>query len=279
MSHSKSSAFRIGLAAASLIVFAAIAASAWTQTTDPASLVNPIIGTANGGNDYPGATMPLGMLNWSPEEPFIHPRPKVKGVPGSMRDGRGRPAAPGGYAYAASRISGFSLTHLMGTGCAGASGDIPFMPYVGTVTSSPADDPSADLYGSTFSHADETAAADYYKVVLANGVTVELAATDRTGSGLFTYLVGKPAVMFVRTAYSEVGSSDAHISIDAATRTISGLRSTASTLPAGPIICAAFSATEPVPVPRSSTASPGRNSARAITWSWAGAKRGSSSLW
>ena len=221
-----SRALGLSLSAVVLIALATIAPPAWSQTntttSDPASLVNPIIGTANGGNDYPGATMPQGMVNWSPEEPYIHPRPKVKGVPGSMYDGRGRPAAPGGYAYAASRISGFSLTHLMGTGCAGASGDIPFMPFTGDVTTSPADDPTADLYGSTFSHSDETAEAGYYKVTLANGVTVELSATDRTGSGLFTYPAGKPAVMFVRTAYSEVGSSDAHISIDPATRTISG---------------------------------------------------------
>lgn len=216
----------IGLSAGLLFSLGMSTMFAWTQTgtnaSDPASLVNPIIGTANGGNDYPGATMPQGMVNWSPEEPWIRPRPKVKGVPGSMRDGRGRPAAPGGYAYAASRISGFSLTHLMGTGCAGASGDIPFMPYVGAVTTSPADDPKAALYGSTFSHSGETAKAGYYKVALANGVTVELTATDRTGSGLFTYPAGKPAVMFVRTAYSEAGSSDAHIHIDPATQTISG---------------------------------------------------------
>jgi putative alpha-1,2-mannosidase len=66
---------------------------------DPAALVNPLIGTTNGGNDYPGATLPLGMLAWSPEEPRNHPRQQVQGVPGSMRDDPGRPAAPGGYEY------------------------------------------------------------------------------------------------------------------------------------------------------------------------------------
>jgi predicted alpha-1,2-mannosidase len=223
----KLSGLSIGLSAGLLVALVAGTSAAWTQTsgsaaTDPASLVTPIIGTANGGNDYPGATRPQGMVAWSPEEPWIHPRHRVKGVPGSMSDGRGRPAAPGGYAYSANRISGFSLTHLMGTGCAGASGDIPFMPYVGQVTTSPADDAGAKIYGSTFSHADETAQAGYYKVALANGVTSELTATPRTGSGLFTYPADKPAVMFVRTAYSETGSSDAHISIDPATQTVSG---------------------------------------------------------
>ena len=191
-------------------------------TADPAALANPLIGTTNGGNDYPGATLPLGMLAWSPEEPRNRPRQQVEGVPGSMRDDPGRPAAPGGYEYTSNRISGFSLTHLMGTGCAGASGDIPFMPYAGEVTSSPADDLRAEIYGSTFSHDDETAQAGYYKVKLENGVTTELTTTLRTGSGRFTYPAGKPAIMLVRTANSETGSTDAHVKIDAANRIVSG---------------------------------------------------------
>ena len=188
----------------------------------PAALVNPLIGTTNGGNDYPGATLPLGMLAWSPEEPRNRPRPQVEGVPGSMRDDPGRPAAPGGYEYSSNRINGFSLTHLMGTGCAGASGDIPFMPYVGEVASSPADDLRAEIYGSTFSHDNEIAKAGYYKVKLQNGVTTELTTTLRTGSGRFTYPAGKLAVMLVRTANSETGSTDAHVKIDAANSIVTG---------------------------------------------------------
>lgn len=200
----------------------AVSQSSEPIKTDPAALVNPLIGTANGGNDYPGATLPLGMLAWSPEEPRNRPRRQVQGVPGSMRDDQGRPAAPGGYEYSSNRISGFSLTHLMGTGCAGASGDIPFMPYVGEITSSPADDAGAEIYGSSFSHDNEAAKAGYYKVILDNGIVAELTTTLRTGSGRFTYPQGKPAVMLVRTAYSETGSTDAQIHIDTKTSTISG---------------------------------------------------------
>jgi predicted alpha-1,2-mannosidase len=217
----------MGWSAGLLVAFAAGTATTWTQAIhagegDPAALVNPLIGTSNGGNDYPGATLPLGMLAWSPEEPRNRPRRQVEGVPGSMSDDRGRPAAPGGYEYSASRISGFSLTHLMGTGCAGASGDIPFMPHVGEVTSSPADDAGAGIYGSAFSHDEETAKAGYYKVKLDNGITTELTATLRTGSGRFTYPAGKPAVMLVRTANSETGSTDAKVKIDPANQTVSG---------------------------------------------------------
>jgi predicted alpha-1,2-mannosidase len=226
MDSSNAKIGRILCAPVLLVCILAIGLEAFSQPhhapRDPAALVNPLIGTTNGGNDYPGATLPLGMLAWSPEEPRNHPREKVQGVPGSMRDDRGRPAAPGGYEYTANRISGFSLTHLMGTGCAGASGDIPFMPWVGEVIASPANDPAAETYGSTFSHANETASAGYYSVRMDNGVQAELTATLRTGSGRFTYPTGKPAVMFIRTAYSETGSTEAHTRIDPLTGTISG---------------------------------------------------------
>ena len=226
MSYKKCNLRWILLCAGAVALMAAYAPAQMQKSSstasDPASLVNPLIGTTNGGNDYPGATLPLGMLAWSPEEPRNRPRRPVEGIPGSLRDDPGRPAAPGGYEYSSNRISGFSLTHLMGTGCAGASGDIPFMPYVGEVTSSPAEDLGAPLYGSTFSHRDETAAAGLYKVKLANGVTTELTAALRSGSARFTYPDGKPAVMLIRTANSETGSSDAQIKIDVANRTVSG---------------------------------------------------------
>jgi predicted alpha-1,2-mannosidase len=203
-------------------VMSGFALRAAAQGAGPAGSVNPLIGTTNGGNDFPGAVMPFGMLAWSPEEPSNKPRRRVEGVPGSMKDDRARPAAPGGYEYTATRIRGFSLTHLMGTGCAGASGDIPFMPYVGSVSSSPSDDSESSAFGSEFSHSDESATAGYYKVKLANGVIAELTATPRTGSGRFTYPPGAPSVMLVRTSDSETGSTDATVKIDAATRTISG---------------------------------------------------------
>ena len=213
----------IGFLAAFCLVLA-LARPAAAQAPDPASLVNPLIGTTNGGNDYPGAVLPFGMVAWSPEQPSNKPRRKVEGVPGSMKDDRARPAAPGGYEYTATKIRGFSLTHLMGTGCAGASGDIPFMPISGSVQSSPSDDGNNEIYASLFSHADETAIAGDYRVKLANGVTVELTATPRIGAGRFTYPAGQPATMLVRTSDSEPGSTDASIRIDAVNAPSSGVR-------------------------------------------------------
>ncbi|WP_406195982.1 GH92 family glycosyl hydrolase [Streptomyces sp. NBC_01017] len=174
---------------------------------DPTPYVDPLIGTRNGGNVFPGAVTPFGMFSFSPE---------------NTRGDATRTAAPGGYHYDATRIRGFSLTHMSGTGCAGGSGDIPFFPYAGEVASSPASDTKDAVYASDFTHADETAEPGRYKVRLASGVTADLTATARTGSARFTFPADKPASLLVRTANSEVGSTDSSVRIDPARRTISG---------------------------------------------------------
>lgn len=174
---------------------------------DPTAYVDPLIGTKNGGNVFPGAVVPLGMLSWSPE---------------TTRGDATRTTAPGGYHYDATRIRGFSLTHMSGTGCAGGSGDIPFLPYAGEVTTSPAADTKDAVYAADFKHADETAEPGRYKVGLSSGVTADLTATARTGSGRFTFPADKPASMLIRTANSEVGSTDSTVTIDPQARTVSG---------------------------------------------------------
>ncbi|MFI1762533.1 GH92 family glycosyl hydrolase [Streptomyces sp. NPDC020800] len=174
---------------------------------DPTPYVDPLIGTKNGGNVFPGAVLPFGMLSWSPE---------------NTRGDATRTAAPGGYQYDATRIRGFSLTHMSGTGCAGGSGDIPFFPFAGEVTSSPASDTKDAVYASDFSHTDERAEPGHYRAGLASGVTADLTATARTGSARFTYPADKPASLLVRTANSEVGSEDSTVTIDPAARTVSG---------------------------------------------------------
>ncbi|AZP20969.1 glycoside hydrolase family 92 protein [Streptomyces aquilus] len=204
------------LAAALAMVLAGVAAAPAAPATplappelvdDPTPYVDPLIGTRNGGNVFPGAVTPFGMLSWSPE---------------NTRGDATRTAAPGGYHYDATRIRGFSLTHMSGTGCAGGSGDIPFFPYAGQVTSSPASDTGDEVYAADFDHADETAEAGHYKVALASGVTADLTATARTGSARFTYPAGRPASLLVRTANSEVGSTDSTVEIDPQSRTLSG---------------------------------------------------------
>jgi predicted alpha-1,2-mannosidase len=193
---------------ASLLICAACSRPATPDlVADPAAFVNPLIGTAGGGNTFPGAVMPFGMLAWSPE---------------NTRGDHTRAAAPGGYAYDAPRIRGFSLTHLSGTGCRGASGDVPFYPHVGELRGSPSADTHDRVYAARFAHANETAEPGYYQVRLASGVNVELTATDRTGRGRFTFPGGQPAVMLIRVSDSEVGSSDAQIAVEREARTVTG---------------------------------------------------------
>src|SRR6266511_3758788 len=152
---------------------------------------------------------------WCPASP-------VQWCPENTRGNQTRTVEPGGYGFDATRIRGFSLTHMSGTGCAGGYGDIPFYPHVGSVTSSPSSDTTDSIYASNFSHANETATAGYYRVLLNSGVNAELTATTRTGSGRFTYPSSGTATMLVRTSNSEVGSSAASTTIDAANRTITG---------------------------------------------------------
>jgi predicted alpha-1,2-mannosidase len=129
--------------------------------TDPAALVNPLVGTSNGGDTFPGPDMPFGMIQWGPDTSPSRP------------DG-------GGYSYTASGIAGFSLTHLSGPGC-GAYGDVPILPTVGAIGTSPA------TATESFSHATETAQAGYYAVTLGNGVGVQLTDALRAGIGEFQF--------------------------------------------------------------------------------------------
>src|SRR5579859_5117893 len=154
------------------------------QPQDRASLVNPLIGTTNGGNVFPGATMPFGMVQFSPEATPVHPKRPI--------------AAPGGYEYRATKIRGFSLTNVEGWGCAGGSGDIPIMPITDPVDSSPSKD-FRTTYSAAFSHDDEHAAPGSYQVHLGNGVDVSLAAATRMGAATFHFPAGKPARILIRT--------------------------------------------------------------------------------
>lgn len=198
----------IALAAAMLSSVAASASQPRTAT-DPASLVDPFIGTTNGGNEFPGATLPFGMVSFSPEETPL---------PGSGL----AVAAPGGYEWRSNGVRGFGLAHVLGSGCAGAGGDVPIMPVTRDIKASPSAAGGANLYSAYLDHAKESASPGAYSVTLGNGVEVDLSATLRTGVARFVFPRDKPANLLFRTSDTEVGSSDASIHIDAAHRTVSG---------------------------------------------------------
>jgi predicted alpha-1,2-mannosidase len=144
--------------------------------------VDPIIGSANDGNTYPGATVPFGMIQWSPD------------------------TQQNFYYYDQKKIRGFSVTHLSGVGCP-VFGDFPILPM--------SERPSETLdlehpATAAFDHSHEIAQAGYYSVVLEDGTRVELTTSDRSGMARLTYPQGKHAGLLVNGAGS--ASTDVHIS-------------------------------------------------------------------
>jgi predicted alpha-1,2-mannosidase len=183
----------------------AASALAAKPAADFVRYVNPFIGTANSplpdylggngsGNTFPGATMPFGMMQWSPDT-----------EKGFGKDERGS------YLYADTSIRGFSLTHLSGPGCP-VFGDVPLMPVVGALKTSPASDPAASL--AKFSHADERASPGFYEVVLEGGVSVKLSVTERTGFGVFTYPAVTDAGVLVNAGQNASGVSEAEVEVE-----------------------------------------------------------------
>jgi predicted alpha-1,2-mannosidase len=134
----------------------------------PVDYVNPMIGTDAHGHVYPGATVPFGMVQLSPDT-------RDNGWDGTS-----------GYHYFDSSILGFSHNHLTGTGC-GDLGNIMFMPTVGELKLVPGDKPG-DGYRARFLHNDEISKPGYYSVYLPDyQVKVELTATARAGFSRYTF--------------------------------------------------------------------------------------------
>lgn len=142
-------------------LIAALGAASVSADSPPTEEPLPLVGTDAHGHTYPGATVPFGMVQLSPDTP-------MQGWDGCS-----------GYHYSQSVILGFSHTHLSGTGAAGL-GDILVMPAVGEV--------KLDHYSSHFSHDKERAVPGYYRVFLDDPkVTAELTATPRCGFHRYTF--------------------------------------------------------------------------------------------
>jgi predicted alpha-1,2-mannosidase len=126
------------------------------------SLVNPFVGTAKNGHTYPGASLPFGMVQLSPDT-------RTEGWD-----------ACSGYHYSDSTILGFSHTHLSGTGVADY-GDILVIPRIGRLGFS-------ETNRATFKHSEESASPGYYRVRLSDhDINVELTATKRVGVHRYTF--------------------------------------------------------------------------------------------
>ena len=177
---------RAGLMAA--VVLFSIGAS----PESPSQNVDPFIGTDEMGHTFPGATVPFGFVQLSPE---------TERVPYSLGEGYNPEAYRycSGYQYGDGTIVGFGHTHFNGTGHSDL-GDVLVMPTVGEVQLEPGDaEESGSGYRSRFSHEREAARPGSYRVTLDDyGIEVELTATERVGIHRYTF----PA------------SDDAHLVLD-----------------------------------------------------------------
>jgi len=136
----------------------------------PSQYVDPFVGTGGHGHTFPGATMPFGMVQLSPDT-------RLSGWDGCS-----------GYHYSDGVIYGFSHTHLSGTGISDY-GDILLMPMAGTPSVDALVDGKTDKgYASPFNHRNEKASPGFYSVLLDDGnIKAELTTTNRVGLHRYTF--------------------------------------------------------------------------------------------
>ncbi|WP_111307274.1 GH92 family glycosyl hydrolase [Confluentibacter sediminis] len=148
---------------------------------DYAQYVDPMIGTAKMGHTYPGATVPFGSVQLSPDTDTI---------PYSI-DGHYNPDVYkycSGYQYDDNTIVGFSHTHFSGTGHSDL-GDFLIMPTTGDLKLNPGTKENPDSgYRSRFSHENEKASPGYYSVLLEDyNIKAEMTASTRVGMHQYTF--------------------------------------------------------------------------------------------
>ena len=142
----------------------------FTSAQQLTKYVDPFIGTGGHGHTYPGATVPFGMVQLSPDN----------GTQGWDWCS--------GYHYSDSLIAGFSHTHLSGTGI-GDWCDISVMPSNGLINDNIA------LYREKFSHKNEKASPGFYEVTLDNGIKAAFTTTERCGFHQYTFPKGAEPVL------------------------------------------------------------------------------------
>jgi predicted alpha-1,2-mannosidase len=154
---------------------------------------------SDNSNLYPGATLPFGMIQWSPDTEA------------------GKHIC--GYFDGDKRISDFSVDHISGAGCS-YGGNFAMMPISGQQPATPPNDRRA--FALPFSHSNEIARPGYYGVTFDNGLKAELTTTLRTGFGRITYPAGEPATLMINAASDINGSAASGISINPRTHEITG---------------------------------------------------------
>jgi len=154
--------------------------------------VDPFIGTGGHGHTYPGASMPFGMMQLSPDT-------RLDGWDGCS-----------GYHYSDDEIYGFSHTHLSGTGVSDY-GDILLMPTNQAILNNGANGEKG--YKSKFSHKNEVAQPGYYKVHLEDtNIDVELTVSKRSGIHKYEYPSSKNQILILDLEHRDV-LNDSNMSI------------------------------------------------------------------
>ena len=150
--------------------------------SDIASLVDTRTWTSGGGNTFPGADVPFGMVQWSPD------------TSPDRSDG-------GGYSYGDTSLIGYSLTHVSGPGC-GAGEDVPILPMTGAL---PSGDPNDVL--TSFTNTGEVAQAGYYSAQsnMPDTITSQFTATPHTSAGQFTFPPTTQADFLIKLQDSQNG--------------------------------------------------------------------------
>lgn len=185
------------------------ASAGYASHVDLFAGTEPGRGTYGEGNNFPGATVPFGMVQWGPDTtPDQH--------------------QAAGYDYRDRHLKGFSLTHLDGAGCS-LYGDFPFLPTTAQLVSSPAVAGSSALSGAFqpgFSHAKERARPGYYSLRLnpghGAGIQTELTATTRTGLARFTFPSSPHSSVLINAGGSANPDDFASVQIKPQSNEISG---------------------------------------------------------
>ncbi len=149
-----------------------------------AQMVDARTWTTGGGNTFPGAEAPFGMVQWSPDT-----------LPNR--------SAGGGYSFGDKTLDGYSLTHVSGPGC-GAAGDVPILPITGTLPSG-----NPNNLTTPFTNDGEVAQAGYYSAQSnqPSTITSDFTATAHSSMGRFTFPSTTQAGFVVKLMDSQNGDS------------------------------------------------------------------------
>ena len=172
-----------------LLIFSVV--TSYAKQPRLTSYVNPFIGTIFEGHVYPGATLPFGMVQLSPDN-GLTVNDKYEGY-------------CAGYSYTKNMVKGFSHTHLSGTGRP-ALGDISVLPITGQ-------EPTFGDIRSDISHEEESASPGYYSVMLKSfGVKAELTTTQRCGFHRYTFPESQKSIVRIDLAYGagDDAATDCH---------------------------------------------------------------------